>query len=312
MAKLHVIAVISNPLRWQSRLRLFKEFEARMLKSPNVELHVVELAFGNRKFVATDKHNQNHTQLRTYDEWWHKENLINIGISKLPRNWKYVAWIDADVEFLNKNFARECIAQLQHYQVIQMFSHALDLGPGMENVQTHNGFVWSYLTGKPRPKKGYPYAHWHSGYAWAARREAIDYLGGLYDVSFGSGDHLMAWALLNDGVRHLNGQSPGYIESLADWQRRAEKFIKRDIGFMNGTILHHWHGRKVDRQYTSRYLTLKKYQFDPYTDLKKDWQGVYTLDIGADPKNDDTRLIEFRDEIRKYFRHRWEDSTDLE
>src|SRR6202035_3379899 len=45
---------------------------------------------------------------------------------------KYVAWIDADVKFNRPDWAQETMQLLQHYDVLQMFSHAQDVGPDYE------------------------------------------------------------------------------------------------------------------------------------------------------------------------------------
>jgi hypothetical protein len=308
--KLYVIAVISNQIRYASRYELYKKFEEHCRAQPLVELYTVEIAFGRRPFEVTEAGNPKHLQLRTYEEIWHKENMINLGLGRLPADWKYVAWIDADVEFQRKDWAVETMQQLQHYQIVQMFQQAIDLGPEGEAFQMHQGFAYSYVTGKLRPQKaqnGCSYPHWHPGYAWAARREAIEYLGGLYDVSaLGSGDHLMAWSLIGEGVDQLpSTMSSGYIKSLADWQGRAERLIHKDIGFVNGSLVHFFHGKKRDRRYRDRWKILQDAQFDPFLDLKRDWQGLYQLDMDGS-----ARMIKFRDDVRGYFRGRNEDSID--
>jgi len=305
--KLHVIAVISNPIRYASRYELYKKFKEHMALQPLVVLHTVEIAFGRRPFEIPDAE----LKLRTYDEVWHKENMINLMINRLPPDWKYVAWIDADIEFQRKDWAVETMQQLQHYMVVQMFQNAIDLGPNGEVMSKANGFIWSYINGQPRPKigpdgKSYGYTTWHSGYAWAARREAIDYLGGLYDVSvLGSGDHLMAWGLIGQNI--LPSQmSEGYHKSLNDWIGRSNRLINRDVGYCPGTILHYFHGAKANRKYNSRWKILEKYSFDPFLDLKRDYQGLYQLDVdGSD------RMNGFRDEIREYMRVRNEDGIDV-
>ena len=38
-----------------------------------------------------------HLKYKLSSYFWCKENLINIAISKLPSDWKYVSWIDADI-----------------------------------------------------------------------------------------------------------------------------------------------------------------------------------------------------------------------
>lgn len=302
---LHVVAVISNPIRFASRYSLYKKFAEHVAQQPLARLHVCEMAFGRRPFEIPEAE----LKVRSYDEIWHKENMINLMIQRLPPSWKYVAWIDADVEFTRKDWVVETMQQLQHYYIVQMFQQAIDIGPEGEALKTHRGFVYSYLTGQPFPEKqsnGYSYPHWHPGFAWAARREAIDYLGGLYDVSvLGSGDHLMAWSLIGQN-KLPREMTDAYRKSLQDWQDRAERLISRDIGFVPGTLLNFWHGRKALRKYQSRWKVLEQYKFDPFLDLKRDYQGLYQLDVDGTP-----RMNGFRDALRAYFRGRLEDSIDL-
>jgi hypothetical protein len=306
---LDVILVVSNPVRYASRNELFKNTLDHISSHENVRVSVVELALGRRPWEIVDPSNPRHLALRSYEEGvWHKENMINLGIQRLPSDWKYVAWIDADVEFVRKDWVTETLQQLQHYMVVQMFEQAVDLGPRGEAMLVHQGFMKQYLAGAQRPVGKYsPYTHWHPGYAWAARREAIEALGGLYDVSvLGSGDHLMAWGILGENMLP-NTMSEGYRKSLSDWMGRAERYIHRDVGFVPGTLLHYFHGKKADRKYRDRWKILEEAAFDPFLDLKRDWQGLYQLDVDGTP-----RMIKFRDDLRAYYRARNEDSIDKE
>ena len=85
--------------------------------------------------------------MRTRDELRHKENLINLGVARLPADWKYVAWVDADVQFARPDIVTETIQQLQHFGVVQMFSQATDLDPQHQPLKQFDGFVAQY--GKP-------------------------------------------------------------------------------------------------------------------------------------------------------------------
>ena len=49
---LHVVACISNPVRYRSRWRLHERFAAEMARA-GVNLVTVELAYGERPFVVT-------------------------------------------------------------------------------------------------------------------------------------------------------------------------------------------------------------------------------------------------------------------
>jgi hypothetical protein len=52
---------------------------------------------------------------------WIKENLINLGIKTLPEDWKFVAWIDADITFLNQNWVDETKEKLQSSDIVQLW-----------------------------------------------------------------------------------------------------------------------------------------------------------------------------------------------
>src|SRR5229473_1294403 len=98
MKELHIITAISNPCRYRTRYDLYRRF-AKYVAESGARLTTVEAAFGERDFAITEPGRPDHVQLRTSHEIWHKENLINIGITRLPADWEYVAWVDADVAF---------------------------------------------------------------------------------------------------------------------------------------------------------------------------------------------------------------------
>lgn len=296
--KLDVIAVISNPVRFNRRYELFTQFCERVRQNPYVRLLTVELQQGTRPFItdATVKY-------RTKHELWYKENLINLGVRHLPFDWEYVAWVDSDIHFQNKNWAEETVEQLQTYDVVQMFSHAIDLGPNGETLQVHAGFMFQYLNEEKWPTHGYG-VYRHPGFAWACTKKAYDHMGGLIEFSiFGSADYHMAAGLIGEMERTLHPQiHKNYKELCYIFEERCERHIKRNVGYVKGTILHEWHSCKSRRQYASRPGILAKLKFDPNRDLKKDHQGLWQLeDIN----------IQLRDEIRRYFRARLEDSIDL-
>lgn len=303
---LHVIAVISNPVRFKRRYELFKNFQAYML-TQNVNLICVELAFGDRDFVCTQKDNPNHVQVRGKTELWHKENLINLGFQRLPTDWQYAAWIDADVEFLNTNWVHDTLNALQHHKIVQVFKDCIDLGPSGGVIQTHRSFGYQYVNGAPMETTlDYDVKFPHPGYAWAIRREAYDGIGGLVDFAIlGAADHHMAWAFIGNVARSVPkvGMAPNYLGKLKVFETRSETHIKRDIGYVPGTIQHFWHGKKADRKYIERWSVLIKNKYDPETDIKKNHFGVIELE---------EYKLGLRNDIRTYMRNRNEDSVDEE
>ena len=286
------------------------------MKDSGVRLTTVEVQQGDRPFMVADgSHNVNYVKMRTFDELWVKENMINIGISRLPSDWEYVAWIDADIMFTRPDWAEEVVHQLQHYMVVQCFESCVDLGPSQEPLQIHQSFMSEYIKNGCRPPVGPGHYgsyspeknFWHPGFAWAARREAIDHVGGMIDFAIlGSGDHHMAMGLIGC-IEKSAPASLGnkYKNELLIWQERAEQHLKRDVGFVGGTIVHKWHGKKKNRKYVERWDILKKWDYDPDDDLKRDWQGLLQLEVLT------PRQRSMRDDIRAYFRQRNEDSIDL-
>jgi hypothetical protein len=308
---LYVVCPIFNAVRYRSRWKLYQDFEKRCAEAGAL-LYTVEAAFGNRDHSITDAENPRHVRVRVAHELWLKENLINIGISRLPADWKYVAWIDGDVQFARNDWANETIHALQHHPVVQMWTEGADLAPDHTTFRTFRSFAWCHRNSPAETfPKNYYYGEkkeagvvtWHPGYAWAARREAIDHLGGLIDWAIvGSADRHMAAAFIGragETVQHANiGKT--YRNLVLDWQARSDQYIKRDLGYVEGLVLHHWHGPKAGRSYDTRWKILDGY--DPGKDLKRDWQGCFQLT---------DRSIELRDKLRQYFRLRNEDSIDL-
>jgi hypothetical protein len=304
---LHVIAVISNPQRYSSRYRLYRQFAAHMATFPTVRLHTVEHAFGDRVAEITGA-----TLVRGHDEVWLKENLINIGLRHLPTDWRYVAWIDADVFFLNPDWATETLHALQHYQIVQPYESAVDLGPHRNHLKSYYSFARQYVMGAPpyvTTLKSYSGTkkvvgdYWHPGFAWAARREFINNVGGLIDFAIvGAGDHHMALSLVGKAALSLPaGINPNYTRRVMDWQVRAVHAARGNLGFVRGSLLHSWHGPKSRRKYVERWDIVVKNNYDPDTDIAYDEQGLIYLTCPHKTK--------LRDQLRAYFRERDEDSV---
>ena len=69
-----------------------------------------------------------------------------------------------------------------------------------------------------------------------------------------------------------NKLNENYKKMCIAYQDRCERHIKRNIGYVPGTICHFFHGAKKARQYSNRWQILIRNDFDPLKDIKKDDQ----------------------------------------
>jgi hypothetical protein len=319
---LYVVSMLFNPVRYRSRWKLFERF-ARHVEESGAILYTGEVAFGERAFAIQGRDPSRHFQWRTSGELWLKENALNLLAARLPPDWRYVAWIDADVAFSRPDWANETLHQLQHFGLVQMWTHGIDLNSRHEPIAHSSGYAWclrhegrrgvpSLAAARGGSSGNYYYvppagppsrpAHWfwHPGYAWACRREVWDATGGLIDWALlGSADRFMADA----SAYRLQHPWPNYTHEterrwLLEWQQRLQETLRGNVGYVSGTISHYWHGPKAARQYNERGQILIETRFDPERDLVRDGQGLYKL-RGNKPA--------LRDRLQSYFRARQED-----
>lgn len=278
---LHVIGVVSNTVRYHSRPRLFREWLARMEVTPNVKVYIVEMAFGDRKFEFTEPDNPSHLQLRSSSSIWVKECMINLAVKRLlPKDWKYVCWSDTDIAWRDPNWAQETMHQLQHFQVVQPWSDALDLGPNGDVLQHFRSFGRQHQLRIPKqmwPAQPYQYAH--TGYAVAATRLFWENTGGLPDFCIlGSADHHLLFGCIGRIKETIHGKmSPSFFRRLIEWQSRAMKVTKGEVGYVTGRLEHFWHGSKKRRYYRERWTILYEHKYCPDIDLMYDAQGLIQL-----------------------------------
>lgn len=327
--QLFVVCALSNPMRYQSRYRLYERFARNML-AEKVHLTTVELVYDDRitwadritdaireVYEEVGRPDYNYIPLRTRDVMWHKESLLNVGIQSLPREAKYIAWLDADIEFLRPGWDEEIVAALNHYDMVQVWSEAQDMSPDHrpviidgKPVPLAKSFMAAYRDGDKSRNGRYDDNNWHPGYGWSIRRDAYDELGGLLDTAIlGAADRHMAMGLIGEAKLSYPGNvTQAYKDQVLGWEERAQSWLERNVGYVPGMIAHWWHGRKKQRGYHDRWRILVDEQFNPVTDLRKDTSsGIWRWSAGNTP-----RMQRLRDKVRAYFASRNEDSVDVE
>lgn len=297
---IYVILPYFNYCGFRRRRDLFLEFVARMRTNKYVRMVVVEVSeYGSTvanlpSLAGVYKH----FRFFTKDCIWLKENLINLGVSKLPNSWKYMAWVDADLTFENEMWAQDTMDRLDRYDIVQLFDRCDYLGPDGEVCKTDRSFGYQYRESGKEHRRDHKYGFWHPGMAWACRRAAFDRMGGLIDWGIlGSGDHHMSLAWIGKvHSSYPNGIHPNYIAALSAFQDRCAGLT---LSYVHGTILHHWHGSLKDRRYVERWNILVKGAYDPKVDIVKNNVGLIQLTATG------RKLVQ---PIREYFLGRREDN----
>jgi hypothetical protein len=296
-SKLHVIVVLSNPCQFARRYILAREFIQRMAYENDIVVYVVELAYGDQQFYVTEKGNRRHLQLRAAVPLWHKENMVNLGVKLLPKTWRAMAWIDADIEFESTTWASDALKLLNGSRdIVQLFSHAIDMDRSRAAMSIFPS--WGFQYSKNSRYGGGGINMWHPGYAWAITRRAYERMGGLYEVSIlGSGDHNMTFSFIGNGLKSVNeAVTDDYKESIAEFEAKVRNFR---LGYVPGVIRHYYHGSKKNRGYMERWKLLVDHAYEPSKFVTKNADGLL-VPTAACPQG-------LLDDIGRYFAERCED-----
>jgi hypothetical protein len=158
------------------------------------------------------------------------------------------------------------------------------------------GWAWDFA--KERERVVDP-AVFHTGFAYAMRRDLFNDIGGLYGCPItGSGDAALWQAALAPLLPNpLMGRSHYTAPSPPAWKKRIEAIFEGsgDATHVNGAARHFYHGRTSRRFYDQRHILIS--QFRPERDLTTHPCG---LPAWKSPKG-------ISEVVRRYFFARAED-----
>jgi hypothetical protein len=303
MSKFCVITVFFNPAGFTSLLNNYFIF-AENLKRQNVELITIECAFNDGPFYLPE--NANTHRLKSNSVMWQKERLINYGVSKLPDDCEYYAWIDCDVLFLEDNWIDLACEKLKSADVIQLFKKIYYMPKGMtvydgSKIPTLQGVIWQWKIHKNwlqrRKSRDLPFSA--PGFAWACRRDFFTDLGGIYDRNIvGSGDTFLVDCYLDSWEIHgFSSKFNDHMKtSLMDYCQKLRN-KKPVIDYIPVQISHLWHGNLKNRKYMDRHDIITKYDYDPKEDIRLE-NNVFEWNTDKTGMHED---------IKQYFYERKED-----
>ena len=155
-------------------------------------------------------------------------------------------------------------------------------------MRHYRSFGFQHQARKPKQKhKGETYYEYaHSGFGWACTRTFVEAMigaggsnGPMMDWAIlGSADHHMAWAMIGDTKATIHKMMhKSFFRKCYEWEARATRVTKKEVGFVSGFIQHKFHGPKNRRYYRERWATLAENKYDPDTMLTHDSQGIAIL-----------------------------------
>lgn len=299
--KLYVVLPYFNFVGYKSSERNLNIFLKNFKSYCNAELIIVE-GFMDENFQLEDLSSQvgKHIKVRMHDVLWVKENLINIGFSSLG-DWQYGCWIDRDIQFANPDWALESVEKLKNYDIIQPFSECIYLGSNFNISSENNEYfksgghdhIISFCKWFSDPKmQKKPNTVRHAGHAWCINRNFYDIIGGIFDKCIvGGGDGFLSQAIGRNfgGLNHrLFGGA--YFDY-------CQKMDRAKVSYLDGLIMHNYHGQIKERNYIVRLGIFNKRGFNIEKDLEYN-NGVLCLSESGK---------KFEKEIRNYFISRNED-----
>lgn len=305
MGDVWAVTSFFNPARYGSRLRNFRVFRERLA----VPLAAVELSFDG-EFELSKGDADILIQIRGGDVMWQKERLLNVGIEAMPPACDKIAWLDCDVVFEDDCWAERASKRLDDgVALLHLFETRIDLQPGSSadrpNGRQRASLIAEWLRGErspslfARPQALKPVAA-TGGLAWAARRSVL-VAHGLYDRAvLGSGDRALLNAAIGrpDWAAEMICMNPAQRNHFDAWALPFHQAVRNAVGFLDGRVLHLWHGEPARRRYLERYADFEPFDFDPNADIRLTSEGSWRWA---------TDKPEMHAYVRKYFDGRRED-----
>ena len=85
------------------------------------------------------------------DLMWQKERLLSLAVAAVPDTVKYVAWLDCDVLFENRDWADEARELLKNNSVVQLFSDVAYAGATIAEQRVAPAHDAVLIKGRARP-----------------------------------------------------------------------------------------------------------------------------------------------------------------
>jgi len=249
------------------------------VRSYGMNFQTVEVIFPGQEFQLTETNNTPH-DLQYNTEWIFamRENLINVGVKHLPEDWEYMSWVDQHIFWEDPYWFEKCIWLFAHHNIVHMLN-----GNHFYNLRNTTDYSLEGF-GKLYNQYGSSFEQHNPirqcGLAWGMRREIFEQLGGLLDICIGTKcDLYQNYAYM--GSRYTSQtRNYEYAQAIGAWQDHAIKVYDRKLGYLDSRVYHFMHcieGCKTS-EYGLHVQALMEFNFNPRTDMTRDFEGRLILD----------------------------------
>ena len=296
---LYAITSYFNPIRYRSRLASYYGFRQRL----HQPLITVELS-SNGEFDLRPSDATHLIQVCAADVMFQKERLLNLALDTLPADCDVVAWIDCDV-VLPDDWATRAVEALLTHRLVHLFDTHYNLSrDGTTRTLFGTSVARKLLTGEMTlgdfSAEAPPVLQTTWGGAWAAPRQLLCEHR-FYDACVGgSGDVALFSAAAGGFARPIAAMwmNPNWHRHYLSWAKPFHDSIAGRIAYLDGVMLHLWHGETVNRQYRERHQKLERFEFNPDEDIALTENGCWRWNSGK---------TEMHAAIARYFQDRRED-----
>lgn len=232
-------------------------YVSNILRKSNIPQYILELLYPGQE---PSFEGENVIHLRANSYMFHKENLFNLLVEKLPKNYAKIVCMDGDVIFENEDWINDLDKELDMHDVVVPYHDGCNLDPYYENVLFN---AKTLLDTRYDVDEG-PFC---SGYAIAFRRDYFEKIGMYEYAIFGGGDKMN---IVNFIRRTIMINS--FNSTKKDEHIQKLKDLNLSYSYLGGIIYHLYHGNATDRKYLERHDLLKNLNLD--LDIIKNADGV--------------------------------------
>ena len=273
-------------------------YVVKCMKDKNIPCFIIECVFNNRPQEIAEADMVVHSNSYLF----YKEQLINKLETIIPEKYTKLVALDADVIFDSPDWLDQVSASLEQYDIVQPFVKACWLTEDNSRIYScKNSYGYAFKNKIALTRNNLH--SFHTGFAWAFRRDIFRKLGGFYSYAIlGGGDMFFMFNFYGKTIpdfwmRQYN--KGGTTLCTRRWGEYNERFreVNPSLGYTNISVVHLFHGLNKNRKYSSRYDILNSVHH-------MEWDELFTINEDGLTEFKNPRLQKL---TLRYFKERNED-----